>query len=164
MSNAQQNINTNSQFIKILIALLTAAATPAIVFFLITSSAVFRNSPETWLKSIGSVTQFATQMGIIIFIIASIHTFIFGAPLFILGLHLKMIRWWTTLISAFIVGYMPYTMIMFAISTNADEIKSTLSYAATISLVLGLFGVSGGLSFWLLWKYWILKGGDLERK
>ncbi len=153
ISNTEQNININNQFIKIVVALFIAATTPAIICFSIISSMLFINRPESWLEAAGAAIEF----GIIVFIIALIHTFIFGAPLFILGLFFKMIRWWTTLIGGFTIGFMPYTILMLTISISLDTTKEMFPYVLAISLILSLFGVSGGISFWLLWKYWVKK-------
>lgn len=153
MSNSQQNTNINNQFIKIVIALIAAATTPVILCFLIISSMLIVNRPESWLKAAGAIID----VGAIVFVIAHIHTFIFGAPLLILGLFFKTIRWWTTLIGGFTVGFIPYTILMLTISISLDTTKEMLPYVLATSLILGLFGVSGGISFWLLWKYWVTK-------
>ena len=76
--------------------------------------------------------------------------------LFLLGLRLKIIRWWTTFISALTVGVLPYSLLSgFFAYDNLHEIPPAVLMKEF--LVLGLFGLSGGIAFWLIWRYWVLK-------
>lgn len=155
MSNAQQNISMNGQGPKIIIAFCAAAIAPAIVlsaivYFRMISSVIFSDYRQTWLQIAGS----AIGLGVVTFIVAFMHLFILGIPLFLLGLRLKMIRWWTTLIGAFIVGSLP--CIGIGVFFNEGIPGSSFSSVLGDTIIFGLFGMSGGIVFWLLWRYWIL--------
>jgi demethylmenaquinone methyltransferase / 2-methoxy-6-polyprenyl-1,4-benzoquinol methylase len=84
------------------------------------------------------------------FVVSLAHVLVLGLPVFLLGWRLRAIRWWSTLIAAFIVGAIPM-----AIWTWPD--LSSLGWRDYVSgfAFFGLFGVSGGIVFSLLWHYWI---------
>ena len=84
---------------------------------------------------------------ILAYLIASAHVLVLGVPAFLLGKQFHAIRWWTCIITAFIIGGLPITF-----WTWHDSPPSGWQ---SVFLGWGLFGVSGGLVFWLLWRYWI---------
>ena len=84
---------------------------------------------------------------ILAYLIASAHVLVLGVPAFLLGKQLHAIRWWTCIITAFIIGGLPITLWTWHDSPPTGW--------QSVFLGWGLFGVSGGLVFWLLWRYWI---------
>ena len=84
---------------------------------------------------------------ILAYLIASAHVLVLGVPAFLLGKQLHAIRWWNCIITAFIIGGLPITLWTWHDSPPTGW--------QSVFLGWGLFGVSGGLVFWLLWRYWI---------
>jgi hypothetical protein len=84
---------------------------------------------------------------ILAYAIASAHVLVLGVPAFLLGKRLHAIRWWTCLIMAFIIGSLPITLLTWHYSPPMGW--------QSVFLGWGLFGVSGGFVFWILWRYWI---------
>ena len=77
------------------------------------------------------------------------HVVFLGLPAFLLGWYLRAIRWWTTLLMAFIIGAVPMGVYLYRSPSYIFEANRELI------VVMGLFGVSGGLVFWLLWRFWV---------
>jgi hypothetical protein len=92
---------------------------------------------------------------------------VLGVPAFLIGLRLKAIRLWSTLIVSFLIGAVP-AAIYLLVSEWSDAIRYPGYYPTTdlptsvgMSIVVmaliggvgGLFGLSGGLAFWLVWRF-----------
>jgi hypothetical protein len=77
------------------------------------------------------------------------HIVFLGVPAFILGWHFRAIRWWSTLGIAFIIGAVPTGVYLYLGPPYLFESNRELIF------IMGLFGISGGLVFWLLWRYWV---------
>ncbi len=86
---------------------------------------------------------------ILAYAIAGVHVLVLGVPAFLLGKRFRAIHWWTCIIAAFIIGGLPMTLFTWHMSPPMGW--------QSIFLGWGLFGASGGLVFWLLWRYWIDK-------
>lgn len=119
----------------------------------------------------GNWTSF---FAIVVFIavISSLHVIILGIPAFIIGWYFKMIRWWTSIIVSFIIGALPTAFFLWPLKYpelqttssrwDGDKMVQTMikgvptltGWMDWISAftVMGLFGVSGGLVFWLVWR------------
>ena len=94
----------------------------------------------------GSALAFV-EIFVLAYLIAGVHVLVLGVPAFLLGKQLHAIRWWTCIITAFIIGGLPVTLWTWHDSPPMGW--------QSVFLGWGLFGVSGGLVFWLLWRYWI---------
>jgi hypothetical protein len=80
-----------------------------------------------------------------------------------IGWYFRSIRWWTTLIAAFMIGALPSTI--YVVFAPLGWGKSTylwqsigvgeLMFVASTAIPIGFAGLSGGLVFWLLWRYWV---------
>ena len=86
------------------------------------------------------------------------HIVFLGIPAFILGWYLRAIRWWSTLIMAFIIGAVP-TGVYLYLSPSSTVFESNRELIP----IMGLFGLSGGAVFWLLWRYWVGSASPLGR-
>jgi hypothetical protein len=129
--------------VKTAISFLAAATLPAVI---VACLLLLTYPPSTFL--VGAfifIVMFAFT-----FVIAAAHVLALGLPAFLFGLRLNAIHWWSALISAFVVGAAP-----FAILTWSDRSHEGWSKYIYDFSVWGLFGVSGGLVFWLLWRYWV---------
>ena len=87
---------------------------------------------------------------ILAYAIAGIHVLVLGVPAFLLGKRFRAIRWWTCIITAFLIGSLPVPVTLWALDANPP-----MGGWQSVFLGWGLFGVSGGFVFWLLWRYWI---------
>jgi hypothetical protein len=130
---------------KTLVALFAAAAVPTFAFFVLELLNIFRlrdfyNIP--WTFFFIPIT----------FVIAFMHLLILGLPIFLLGWYFRVIRWWSTLMVAFVIGAVP-TAISFSPGLSLGYYSPKL-YISMFT-AMGLFGFSGGLAFWLLWRYWV---------
>jgi hypothetical protein len=81
------------------------------------------------------------------YLIGGAHVLVLGLPAFLLGKQLHAIRWWTCIITAFMFGGLPITLWTWHNSPPMGW--------QSVFVGWGLFGVSGGLTFWLLWRYWV---------
>ncbi|MBL8100344.1 MAG: hypothetical protein JNK81_14265 [Anaerolineales bacterium] len=160
--NNTKKLDIKNQQIKIIVAFLATAVVPAILcsalYFIPmmnkSLSGEFLQTPFEEVNSPSGVMQSSIGFGIISFFVALFHIIILGVPLFLLGLRLSMIRWWTTLIGAFIVGGLPY-FIFGALIINISTPKTPLDTYLKETATMGLFGLSGGVIFWILWRHWI---------
>ncbi len=110
------------------------------------------------------------------------HIILFGLPAFLLGWYFRAIRWWTSLITAFIIGVTPTAAYVFIwglerpfegplglylglYSLCLVTIQAILDFESMTSVVLimGLLGVSAGLVYWILWRYWVLPNSPYGR-
>ena|SRR3990167_7188810 len=125
---------------KLMVAFLAAAATPALMatVYLIGFNGAFI-FPADYFSVFRSVF-------LPVFWVALMHTLLLGVPVFIILSWRGLIHWQSILISAFIIGALPLTLL-------GVILLSQLHAEATI--FFGLMGVSGGIAFWLLWRYWI---------
>ncbi len=142
--NSEKNEKLKIIF-KTMISFLVAAALPAVVGVSYIAGAWLSfpvtnpvGSPADQLLAFGSLLPFS-------FIVALMHVLIFGVPAFLLGLRFRAINWWTSVIVASAIGIMPLA-ILFSSSSNFKFFNL---------LPLGLFGAIGGLTFWVLWRFWV---------
>ena len=158
---------------RTIFALLGAAIAPAIIVLIIgfggSLSSVLFNNGET-LRD-GNWTSFFAIV-VVILIISSLHVIILGIPAFIMGWYFKTIRWWTSIVVAFFVGALPTAIFLWPLkypelqSTSSrwdgeKMVQTIIKGVPTVTgwtdwisafTVMGLFGVSGGLVFWLIWR------------
>ncbi len=131
--------------LKTLVALLAGAVLPALV---VTSTFII-----SLVRLGGNTGDFATTLhyllnasiitfGVSLFFTA-IFAFIIGGPLLLLGIKLRWIRWWSTILMAFLIGYIPALLV--------DDQPTRY----TDSLLIGVYGALGGLAFWLVWHFWV---------
>lgn len=162
MPDVNQNIDIKNHGIKLIVIFMAAAMAPAIlcsgiIFFSMMRSSLsgeFLQTPFENHYSVNGIISSSIALGIATFVVASFHVLILGLPLFLLGLRLRMIRWWTTFLTAFIVGSLPYTSFIIWVPSNIP--KAPISSVLREGVIFGYFGLSGGIIFWLLWRYWIL--------
>lgn len=119
---------------------------------------------ENWTPFIGVV--------VIIFIVSSLHVVILGIPAFIIGWYFKSIRSWTSIVASFIIGALPTAIFLWPlkypqlqttssrwdgekmVQTMIKGVPTVTGWIGWVSAftVMGLFGVIGGITFWLIWK------------
>jgi hypothetical protein len=119
---------------KIFLALLATAITPAILAGIISQSKDF---------------------GIIVFAIAFIHFLILGIPAFIWGWASNSINLYSTLVTAFIIGTGPSTLLLLAWPRYSAYSSVDFLQELRFVTILGLSGLFGGVVFWLIWRFWI---------
>ncbi len=107
--------------------LITAVATAILVAILISVEA-------------GQPQNFAIAF-LFAFAFTAAYTFLVGAPLLLLGAWRNAIRWWSCLVIGFLVGLVPTAL---AAGTRLLD-----------AWPMGLFGLFGGLVFWMVWHYWV---------
>lgn len=179
MENNQQILDNKDRSLpwrlipKTIFALFGAAIAPVIIvmiigFISILSSILFNNGAT--LQN-GNWTSF---FAIVLFIsvISALHVIILGIPAFIIGWYFNAIRWWTSMVTAFIVGALPTAIFLWPLKYpklqttssrwNGEKIVQTMvngvptvnGWTDWISAftVMVFFGVSGGLVFWLIWR------------
>jgi hypothetical protein len=126
---------------KTIVAFLVTAAAPSIVFFAIC------------LWQIISIGEFIYQIFWVFFftafafLVAVIYIVLLGLPIFLLGWYLGLIRWWTTLPASFIIGAL--------ITAFAFLGGRPFDYIFPLATIMGVFGFCGGVTFWILWRYWV---------
>src|SRR5689334_3831648 len=143
--NMKPEINQKFKIIgRVIISLVAAAALPAVIVVSYVAGAWLNTPPVNPAES--SMHRVLTYSSLFpfAFVVALIHSFLFGLPAFLLGFRLRAIYWWSCLIVAFLIGFAPSAMV--ALSSN----RGLLSLSG-----FGVPGAIGGLTFWLLWYFWI---------
>ena len=180
MSNNQQISKDTFQEIipKIMLALASAVAAPALAFVAITllifgiifvKSIVFDHQElvaSEVLDAINTVIVFAISFGMAALVIAAGCVGVMGLPTSIIGWWFGLIRWWTSVIVGFFLGCLPIALLMFPRKGSSSSVQGVplvidgaftsagwVDFAQKIS-IMGLFGAVGGLAFWLVWRYW----------
>ncbi len=96
------------------------------------------------------------SLAAIVFLVALIvtgaHVLFLGLPLFFLGLRYHAIHWWTVLPASFLVGYSPCTAYLWLESFDAT---TYIPFGLLGRCLVGVLGAIGGLTFWLLWHFWV---------
>jgi len=147
---------------KTIVAFLAAGIASVVVFY--ASILIYRLGSERQVASF-TESQFAVT-SVIFWAILSVtmglpiafgHIVFLGLPAFILGWYFRTIRWWSTLIMAFIIGAVPTGVYLYRSPSYIIESNRELI------VIMGLFGVSGGLVFWLLWRYWVCPSSPFGR-
>ncbi|HET9914726.1 MAG TPA: hypothetical protein VFQ13_22730 [Anaerolineales bacterium] len=178
MQNIQQTIDNKDRSLpfklipKTILALFGAAIAPSIVVLpiglvgiipvLLSGGQIQRN--EDWARFMAII--------VIIFMVSTLHVIVLGIPAFIAGWYFQKIRWWTSIVVAFIVGALPTAISLWPLKDpelqttssrwNGEEMVQTIikgtptltGWTDWISafVVMGLLGVSEGLVFWLIWR------------
>jgi hypothetical protein len=75
------------------------------------------------------------------------YVFLLGAPLLLVGIILRTVRWWSCLLASFLIGFLP---------TALSDIPHWSALREDFVIGGGL-GIIGGLTFWLLWQFWVLR-------
>ncbi len=123
------------QVVRAALALLAGALMPALF-----AAALYMRS----LGQEGSGTQpsfsWFGAVFIVVLAFSLAHVVVLGLPLLLLGPRLRALRWWSVLLAAFVIGFVPYAWAAW------PDVQS--------ALLTGGLGVVGGLSFWLVWRYW----------
>jgi hypothetical protein len=161
--------------LKTFIALIITAFLPMALFFLIgalfgvadifskvVSGTLLANLDDMLINVLGWVL-------IDLFVVAPIsfgHVFLLGLPLFLVGWQFRVIRWWSTLFISFILGAVPSVLLWlsyltlrseqgryFLLMQNVDF--SSLAVAVSLAVIMGCFGLTAGLAFWFLWRFWV---------
>lgn len=172
VANSGRNRSVMKKDIKIILALTLTTLTPTIVWIflvplvllimvLLNPVYLFPANADLPIKIIrflvaGFIIYFwwGFFFAIFVFIFSSIHVLFLGIPTFLLANRLRIIRWYTVLPASFFIGGAPY--ILFPWGTSID-------LRIGVPLVIGLFGFSAGLVFWLLWRYWVIPEKDMTR-
>jgi hypothetical protein len=92
------------------------------------------------------------------------HVLLFGVPVLLVGWYFRIIRWWTVLITAFLIAVIPTTLTIASTPAGWSGNKPlwqdlnavNLGMLIGGSLLMGLCGVGSGLVFWLVWRYWVM--------
>ncbi len=157
---------------RTIFALFGAALAPSIIalviglvpFFLVLLNGGKMQPDGDWTPFIAII--------VIILAISSIHVIVLGIPAFIVGWYFNRIRWWTSVVVAFIVGALPTAIFLWPLKHpqlqttssrwDGEKMVQTMIRGVptvtgwtdwiTAFMVMGLFGVSGGLVFWLIWR------------
>src|SRR6266498_2199015 len=92
------------------------------------------------------------------------HVFFIGLPTLLVSWHFRAIRWWSTLIISIMIGAIPSTIfVFFFLDVGWDERTYfyqninviSVGITALTAITMGFFGLTGGIVFWLLWRYWV---------
>ena len=178
MENSQQTKDDKDRSLpwglipRTLLALFGAAITPSTIALMLSLPGIIPillNSER--IQQNGNWTSFIGII-IIIFIVSSLHVFFLGVPAFIVGWYFKKIFWWTSMVVGFLIGAMPTAILLWPLkypelhSTSSrwdgeKMVQTMIDGTPTLTgwtdwvlafTVMGLFGVSGGLVFWLIWS------------
>lgn len=116
-----------------------------------------------YLGALALLVMAASVILLLSYLVALMYTFLLGLPALLIGWYFRAIRWWTTLIMAFLIGAIPATLSLLTSPIGQPEgtplwqstDPSDLIFAGSSGLMFGLMGLTSGLVFWLLWRYWV---------
>lgn len=134
--------------LKVFVALLAHAAVPAIVVSVVFTAwlGLTQNVDPNSKLDTSTVVLFGALSASVSFLIALALTaadvFILGLPLLLLGIRFHAVRWWAVLLAAFELGLAPV-----AWAAHFKDLPRLL--------LGGVVGMVGGLTFWLLWRFWV---------
>jgi len=159
---------------KMMFAITAAVMVPVIVFivlllliFGILLITGFSSETPIFVVSAASYSILVVLfLGFAAFFVAGFQVGLLGFPASIIGWHLGLIRWWSSVIVGFFLGCLPIALLMFPRKGSSSSVQGVplmidgvftsagwLDYAEKI-LFMGFFGAVGGFSFWLIWRYW----------
>jgi hypothetical protein len=143
-----------------------AAAAIAPVFVIVafyTFQTLLNETPSdsyTWLR----VRNFA----ILAALFSTAHVAVLGIPAFCLLHFLKRIKWWSTVLTGFVLGSVPTGVLSWptpgssashwdgtkTVDTVVNGVPTIARWVSWLESVaaMGLFGAAGGLAFWLVWR------------
>jgi hypothetical protein len=114
------------------------------------------------LSDFAVMFTWASLLMIFPFPVALGYVFLFGLPTLLAGWYLRAIRWWSVLIAAFIIAVVPSTLSVLFAPIGAGNTYlwqdlgiENLAFVAMGIIIMGFVGLSSGLVFWLLWRYWV---------
>ena len=124
------------------------------------------SGPEFGIGDLGEILLLllaVSGMLLLGYVVSLMYTFLLGLPALLIGWYFRAIRWWTTLIIAFLIGAIPATLSLLSSPIGQPEgtplWQSTdptdLIFVLSSVPLFGLIGLSSGLVFWLLWRYWV---------
>lgn len=81
-------------------------------------------------------------------LIPATYSFIVGIPILVIGWRLNLVRWWSSIIMGFLLGFpLPILFTLRMANTPVDR------QVWADSLMLGLASAISGLAFWLIWRF-----------
>jgi len=165
--------------IRSLIAFLLAALVPAACIIAWEIVGTFEvpgaaNDPYAWLR--------IRNFGILAILISATHVLVLGMPSFFLLLRFKVVTWWSSSVTGFILGCLPIGVLSWPLHFNSGSSASHgdgtkmvvtlvngvptfagwLEWLSTVGFV-GALGFIGGLTFWLVWRGSMRPNNSLKR-
>lgn len=182
MTQDQGHIPPWEPVTKVLVGLVAAAMMPGLVSALLTC--VFLNI--TMLpKILAGDTQkvFSEEIYILatgVFIgfwavvVAAAEAVALGLPAVAVGLYLKLIRWWSSILAGSLAGIIPAIFAELSLhgSSEANGVKYMIDGVRTfdgwiqfgeIVLFMGFMGMVAGFTFWLTWQLLSISFQHLRR-
>jgi hypothetical protein len=120
--------------IRTALAFLVATLLPAVVFALLTP--VGGGSINTDIRSVLGLT-------FTFFFFSFGAAVLFGIPLFLLLLRLKLVRWWSALVSGAIVGLLVAVIVRLPNGLDPKDLAVDVPLGALAAVVFWLIGVRG---------------------
>jgi hypothetical protein len=147
------------------LALLAAAVLPALlVVALYARGSLSMGDGYGWIRT--------RNFAVLVLLVSSGHVLVLGIPAFLALKHLKLIRWWSSIVVGFLLGSVPagiFTWPLRSSNSNASAsywhggkmvqtmvngVPTTagwIHYAESVAY-LGMYGAIGGIAFWLVWR------------
>jgi hypothetical protein len=140
--------------IQTVVALFLAAIVPAALFTL--GFEIILNSPSNTFLDEAFLFPFFCLL--FAFPVALLHLVALGIPAFLLGWKIRRINWQSVLIISFLIGAIPWSLLIGLSSSSASSNSwQAVKEAGIVGTAMGLLGVSGGMTFWFLWRLWITR-------
>ena len=133
-------------FLKSLVALLAGAFVPALIvalFFILSLAQTQASDPDAPANA-GAYLTYLLTSGATAFMFAMFFTaafaFILGLPVALIMIRFRLVRWWSSILAGFLIGFLPSLW------------ASWPDYLG--AMTLGGVGAIGGLTSWLVWHFW----------
>ena len=167
-----------STAIKTTVSFCITAIVPVVVFFIfglvfgfsalfvsaVSGKSQFELTSMSFVEGIWNIAWWAIICVAIGVPFAFGHLLFLGIPAFLLGWWFRAIRWWSVLITSFLIGFMPVSIFSvindfelptgFDLLTRMEILLVGVSVVFVAAGIMGLFGISAGLTFWFLWRFW----------
>ncbi len=151
--------------IQTIVALFITAIVPATLFTVgfgfLTNS--FSNQSNNYLASSNPIMRVFGETLVWSYLclcfpfpVALVHLAALGIPAFLLGWRIRRIDWKSVLIISFLIGAIPWGLLIGLTSSSVSSNPwQAVKEASIVGAAMGLLGVSGGMTFWFLWRFWI---------
>jgi hypothetical protein len=163
--------------IKTILTLFITGSVPAVLFWL--AWLLFLYSAGGLHHLLADFTGFFSNAVFMVFITLILavpysfaHLLLLGVPALVLGWRLRAIHWSSVVVTSFLIGAIP-TGLLGVYSALVDQVNlSSVPFGAyavgfglvlSVATIMGLFGMTAGVAFWFLWRYWVFSDSPTDR-
>jgi hypothetical protein len=151
--------------VRFWLALLAVTVLPALIVI-----ALYDRGSQTMGDGYGWIRT--RNFAILALLVSGGHVLVLGLPAFLSLKHLKMIRWWSSIVAGVLLGGGPAEIFTWPMRSSKSDASAGywhagkmvqtmvsgvptaagwIQYAESVGY-LGMYGAIGGIAFWLVWR------------